>query len=98
VIGATTGTHTIRYFDANTPDSSAKPRGVVAMQLFVRIGPGPARDPASAKFYASVTRQPFAVKFKAADNGKTATYFARWTTRTGLVGPWSPPVSAVIVA
>lgn len=98
VIGATQGVHTIRFADANTPDSRSKPFGAIALQLFINVGVAPVTDPDTAVFYASVTRQPFGVQFTSGDNGKVATYFGRWITRTGLVGPWSPPVSFGIVA
>ena len=38
------------------------------------------------------------VTSKAADRGKFATYFARWTNARGEMGPWSNPVSACIAA
>jgi hypothetical protein len=98
VIGATPGEHTLRYADANTPASRAKPAGTIGLQLFLKVAPRPAGSPVGAKLYATATRQPIAVKFKHADNGKTATYFGRWIARSGAVGPWSSPVSAVIVA
>lgn len=98
VIGATQGVHTLRFADANTPDRRNKPVGAIAMQLFLAVGAAPVSNPSSASFYASVTRQPFAVTFAPADNGKTATYFGRWITRRGDVGPWSPGVSFGIVS
>lgn len=98
VIAATQGSHTIRFSDSNTPDKRSKPFGAIGLQLFLKIGTAPVSNPSDSSFYASVTRQPFAVQFSADDNGKTATYFGRWITRTGLVGPWSPPVSFGVVA
>jgi hypothetical protein len=98
VIGATPGVHTIRFADEDTPNARAKPAGAIAMQLFRAVGERAASDPRQATYYASVTRQPFAVTFDHADNGKVATYFARWITRTGLVGPWSRAVSSRVEA
>jgi hypothetical protein len=98
VIGANQGVHTLRFADMNTPDKRSKPAGIIGMQLFLNIGVAPVTNPAESSFYASVTRQPFAVVFSPTNNGKVATYFARWITRTGLVGPWSPPVSFGIVS
>src|SRR5438046_3013565 len=37
VIGATPGEHTLRYSDANTPDSRRKPAGTIGLQLFVAV-------------------------------------------------------------
>jgi hypothetical protein len=98
VIGATMGQQTIRFADVNTPALRAKPFGAIGLQLFRHIGIAPISDPALATFNAFVTRQPYGVSFDNADNGKTCTYFARWQTRTGLVGPWSPPVSFTVAA
>jgi hypothetical protein len=36
------------------------------------------------------------VELNPIDAGKTASYFARWVTRTGLFGPWSLPQSMTI--
>lgn len=96
VLGATPGQHTIRFADSNTPDSRAKPFGAIGLQLFVAVAQAALTDPNVAEFRSFVTRQPFGVTFNPADNGKVATYFARWQTRTGLVGPWSTPVAFTI--
>jgi hypothetical protein len=39
--------------------------------------------------YGIATRQSYVVQFNPADKGKTAYYYGRWITGTGLVGPWS---------
>lgn len=96
VIGATPGQLTIRYADSNTPDKRSKPQGVTQMQLYVLVATTVGDDPSAASFYGAVTKQPFAVSFEPADAGKIATMFARWQTRTGLVGPFSLAASFVI--
>ncbi len=98
VIGATFGQHTLRYADENTPAARRKPFGAVGLELFVAIADAPVSDPAEASFVRVVTRQPLAVSHDSADNGRMATYFGRWITRTGLAGPWSSPVSYTIVS
>ena len=98
VIGATPGEHTVRFADSATPDRRKKPFGAIGLQLFVVVAAAPVNDPAAAEFRSFVTKQPFAVMYEAADNGKVATYFARWQTRTGLVGPWSTGVAFTIAA
>lgn len=98
VIGATPGVHTLRYADANTPDKRSKPAGAIGLQLFVAIASGVINDPAVAPFRAFVTRQPYGINFNPADNGKIATYFARWQNRKGEVGPWSNAVSFTVVS
>jgi hypothetical protein len=55
-------------------------------------------DPDEAQFYGKFTKNPVAVGFAPADNGKQATYFARWAGRRGDTGPWSAPVTLAIAA
>jgi hypothetical protein len=98
IAGNTPGVQTLRYSDSATPDSAAKPAGALNLQLFRAIGTAPASDPEAAMFQGAHTKNPIAVDFDTADDGKVATYFARWSTRTGEVGPWSLPVSMRIAA
>jgi hypothetical protein len=100
VIAATPGVQTLRYADSTTPDSPAKPFGASELQLFVAVAPPgtPITDPEAARFYGKFTRNPIGVDFEAADNGKQATYFARWASRRGETGPWSLPVTMAIAA
>ena len=98
IIGATPLSQTIRYADTTTPDSGAKPFGALQLQLFVAVGEEEADDPAAAQFYGAFTKNPIGVQFAAEEDGKVATYFGRWVTRKGLIGPWSLPISMRIAA
>lgn len=98
VLGATPGSQTVRYADTNTPDSAAKPFNAACLQLFVAIGAEPVFNADTAQFYGTFTRNPVAVGFAEEDDGKVATFFGRWATRKGEVGPWSLPVSMRIAA
>lgn len=98
VLGATPGSHTVRYSDTSTPDSGRKPFGVIQLQLFVAVAETPVVDPAAASLYGCFTKNPVGVVFDAEDNGRIATYFACWITRRGDTGPWSLPISMTIVA
>lgn len=98
IIAATPGAQTLRYADTFTPDSGAKPFGAANLQLFVAVADAEVTDPAQASFYAAATKNPVGVEFDAADDGKVATYFARWASRRGEVGPWSLPISMRIAA
>jgi hypothetical protein len=89
-------THELRFADNLTPDSRAKPAGAIGMQLFRSVGVVPPGTPLAAQFLSFVTKQPYTSSFVAGDLGKTAYYYARWQTRTGLVGPWSVVSSFVI--
>lgn len=98
VIAATPGVQTLRYADSTTPDSGKKPFGATELQLFVAVGTAPVTDPEAARFYGKFTKNPIGVDFDAADNGKQATFFARWASRRGQTGPWSLPVTMAIAA
>jgi len=98
IIAATPGVHTVRYSDSMTPDSRAKPNGSSDLLLFVAVADSNQTDPANASFVGKFTKNPIAVTFDAADNGKQATYFARWSNRKGQMGPWSIGVSLAIAA
>jgi hypothetical protein len=105
IIGATPMQHTLRFADAATPTKRAKPEGVLGLELYYYIGDNPPVSPdapqpagGTTKFYGLATRPLLAVNLNPADKGKTATYYCRWITRTGLVGPWSTPVSMTVAA
>lgn len=98
IFAAGQGSQTLRYSDSNTPDSAAKPFGASQLQLYVAIDETPVSDPDQATFYGAFTKNPIGVAFDHSDNGKQASYFARWTNSKGEVGPWSFPVSMAIAA
>jgi hypothetical protein len=98
VLGNTPGSQTLRFADTNTPDSKAKPFGASELQLFLAIGTTEPAPLSEARFYAKVTRNPIAVEFAEGDDGKIATYYARWASVRGEVGPWSLPASMRIAA
>jgi hypothetical protein len=98
IIGATPSQLTLRYADENTPASRRKPQGVTALQLFVGVSTIALNDPDLTAFDSLVTKQPVAVTFDPTDAGKVATMFGRWSTRTGLVGPFSLPATFIIPA
>jgi len=98
ILGATPGSHTVRYADSGTPDSAAKPFGAAQLQLFVAVDTNPIANADGAEFYGAFTKNPIGVGFSETDDGKMATYFARWASLRGEVGPWSLPVSMRIAA
>lgn len=98
ILGNTPGTQTIRFSDTTTPDSRAKPFGASELQLFLAVGdtePAPISD---AQFYGKFTRNPIGVDFSETDDGKMATYYARWASVRGETGPWSLPATMRIAA
>lgn len=75
-----------------------KPPGVTGMEVWRSVGTVPAVDPAQAGYVSTVTKSPFRQAFYAPDQGKVATYFARWVTRSGPGGVAQPgPFSAPLV-
>ena len=96
LLNATPGVHKLQYRDSDTPLSKAKPPGAKLMELYQAVGVAVAPDPSTAVFLATYTKSPLLVAQDPANVGKVATYFARWLTQTGLVGPWSSGVSLTI--
>jgi hypothetical protein len=70
----------------------------VSLQLFVAIADTPTVDENDAVFVGNFTKNPIAVAFSPEDDGKCATWFARWQSRKGDTGPWSLPVTMRIAA
>lgn len=98
VVAATFGAQTLRFADSLTPTKPAKPFGATELQLFVTVAAEAASDPDDALFYGKFTKNPVSVGYGSADNGKQATYFARWAGRKGDVSNWSSPVTLAIAA
>lgn len=98
VTGNTPGAQTVRYADSLAPESRGKPFGAAALQLFVYIGDAATVNEDDASFLGLYTKNPVVVAFDPADDGKMATYFARWSGKRGDVGNWSLPVSMRIAA
>ena len=94
------GSQTLRYNDSIDPSKrGGLPAGADCLLLYLAISEGPVADVAQARLAGKFSRNPVGVGFDAADNGKTATYFAQWAgRRNGDVGPMSGPQSMVIAA
>lgn len=92
------GVQDLRARDSSSPDRRSKPAGAAGMLLFRAVGTAAVTDPSGAAFLAFAGKTDLAFNFASADNGKVATYFARWTNSKGEVGPWSPAASMPIAA
>jgi hypothetical protein len=97
VLGNLPGQQTVRYVDAETGDK-ARPFGASELQLFRGVGTEEIMPLAQCQFYGKFTRNPIEVAFDEADDGKIATYYARWASVRGDVSPFSVPVSFRIAA
>lgn len=97
LVSATPLQHVLRYRDETaSPSVKSKPYGVLQLQLFGSVSPTPITDPTLLKFIGVRTKSPSLVAWDAGDVGDQAYYAARWVTRTGLVGPWSPIVDFTV--
>lgn len=93
---------TLSYRDSATPTTKAKPPGAIGMELWRTIATTPASSPVDAALIGIITKSPANIGTMSGDAGKFATYFGRWTTRSGpggvaQTGPWSAPLAVVIV-
>ncbi|MFZ4589448.1 MAG: hypothetical protein ACOYN6_00490 [Ignavibacteria bacterium] len=88
--------HTIHFFDEATPKSKAKPEGVRACEIWMKIGGTPPTDAKELTYLASDTRSPYIVHFNGEDAGKMAHYMLRWLNTRNEPGPWSETISVTI--
>lgn len=98
VVKTGAGFQTVTATDEATPSKRARPAGSVGLLIYRAVAEDAVSTPASAQFLTFVGKAAAQSNFTAADRGKTATYFARWTNARGEVGPWSDGVSAPIAA
>lgn len=99
VVSALPLQHVIRYRDQlASPSVKSKPYGVTQMYLFGTASATAITDPSLLAFLGSQTKSPLTQTWGSATSGQKAYYAARWATRKGLVGPWSPVVSFVIAS
>lgn len=97
IISGTPLVQILRYRDsAASPSVKSKPYGVTQVQLFASASATPITDPSVLGYHAAKTKSPLQAVWQSGDVGKVAYYAARYITRTGLVGPWSPVVSMTI--
>ena len=90
--------HEIEFRDSLSPDSKAKPDGVLGCQLFLQIGGEAPVDGTAMQFLALDTKIPYTHDNPASDLGKAVHYCARWQNAKGETGPWGPIASATVVA
>lgn len=96
ILRATPGQFRLQYRDSETPDTKAKPYGVVHMERWVSIGMVVAPSPDAAVYFGPQTKSPGVLDFQIGDAGKIATVFGRWVNVNGLTGPWSSGVAMTI--
>ena len=92
LFNAAGGEVTVRFSDRFSPSSGFKPKDAIELELHVALGDEPL-PPDAAEFVDSFIRNPIKVQFEPEDDGKVATYYARWVSQNGERGPWSLPES-----
>ena len=89
--------HTISFYDQASAHSNAKPEGVTGCEIYLKADGEAPKSVEEMNFQGTCTASPFVVKFDSTKAGKTAWYWLRWVNRKGEPGPWSLPISAMIV-
>ncbi len=90
--------HTVSFSDEATPTRKAKPKGVMGVELWVKIGDPPPVGPSQLSFLAVDTRTPYVATYPGAVANEVAHYMLRWVNTRGEKGPWSETASATIGA
>jgi hypothetical protein len=88
--------HTVSFRDELNPNSIAKPAGVRACQLFVKIGGAAPVDASECTYIATDTKSPYTYTFEGEDANQIAHWMLRWESTRGETGPWSETISATI--
>lgn len=90
ITNASNRSHTINFFDETTPTRRAKPKGVMGVEVWVKVGDSkPIEYEKEMRFLGLDTRTPYVSEFEADEIGQTAYYHLRWVNRKGEPGPWS---------
>jgi len=95
VQSASTAGIILRYRDSvASPSVKSKPFGVISVQVYAKASATAITDPTLLPFIVAATKSPLTLSLPATA-GMTAYIVARYITRKGLVGPWSPIISYV---
>lgn len=90
--------HTINFYDEATPRSKAKPTGTHGCEIWAKKGGEAPKSASELQFLTTDTATPYVQTFDGADAGQIIYYWLRWVNTRGEYGPWSTPVSAMIVS
>lgn len=93
------GTHHLRVYSPCRRYPHKKPPGGVRIELRRALTDSPyGAYFQDAQPVGTFGRMTFVVEYKREDDGKVATYWARWLNKRGEPGPWSLPESFRIAA
>jgi len=88
--------HIITFFDESTPNSKAKPFGVIGCEIWQKVGGTPPVDASELTYLATDTKSPYVSHFSGSQANQTAHYWLRWVNTRGETGPWSETISVTI--
>lgn len=87
----------LRYRDSTaSPSVKSKPYGVIGVLVYAKASATAITDPTLLTYEGTQTKAPFQLSLPAT-TGMTIYMAARWVTKKGLIGPWSPIISYVSV-
>ena len=89
-------THKISWGDVEDVGHKRRPKGVMGVEIWVKIGdpaPGNEKD---CVFLAVAPSSPYLASYEPADAGKIAHYMLRWRLLDGSTNTWGETVSATI--
>lgn len=88
--------HTIYFRDAATPDSEAKPKGMLGVEIYHYIGTTPPTSQDDFEYLTFDTNSPYTAFYDMKDAGKKVYYILRWKSKNDNVGEWSETIEATI--
>jgi len=89
--------HSIRFYDAASAHSNAKPAGVHGCEVYMKVDGDAPKDVSELTYVGTCTASPYQVKFDGSKVGKHVYYWLRWVNTRGESGPWSITLSAMVV-
>jgi len=88
--------HIIHIADEQYPLRRGKPKGVMACEIWVKLGGPSSKDPNEFTLLTTAPSSPYIAKYNVSDAGQMAHYLLRWVTNQQEYGPWSQVYSFTI--
>lgn len=88
--------HTIHFRDSATPDTEAKPQGMLGCEIWRTVGDAAPASDDDLQFVTLDTASPYVAFYTMADAGKKVSYLLRWVSKSGEKGEWSETVEATV--
>jgi hypothetical protein len=89
---------TVRIVDSGDPTRRAKPAGVTAWQVFVKVGETQPLSTSDCALASTSGKSKVTLSFAGGDAGKTAWLMVRAVNHKGEAGPASDPVEILVAA